>query len=58
MDFIESTSSDSSLNNRTIHEVCGDLTGGRNQNVQVGGQVTTHGGRGGGVGGQGGKQKW
>ena len=57
MNFIESTASASSGINHTIFEVRGDRTGGRNRNGQGGGKATTHGGRGGGVGGRGVKWK-
>ena len=57
MEFIESTSTASSGNNRTISEVRGDCTGGRNRNGQGGGKAATYGGRGSGVGGRGRKMK-
>ena len=58
IDFIQSTSTASSSKNRTISEVRGDRTGSCNQNGQGVGKETTHGGRGNGVVGQGGKRKW
>ena len=45
MEFIESTSAASYGNNRSISEVHGDHTGGRNRNYQGRSKATTHGGR-------------
>ena len=55
MEFIESTSAASSDNTRNIYEVRGDCTGSRNRNDQGRYKSNTHGGRGGGVWGRGGK---
>ena len=58
MEFIESTSADSSGNNRNISEFCGNRTGDRNRNGHGGGKANIHGGRGGGLGGRVRQRKW